>query len=162
MRNRSSRATLFVGRLTMLLLSSASVAQGVPLNPDSLISLSGTTVTTRPSLAGTVLADTFVPFAGESARGEVETRVVRETMSETLDFYFRVFVEFNPCSFCGSAGVAALRIDDVYPFPTVDVDFLSDSPGDSGPDFAWRVYPQNGNPISWNLLLCRPATRRKQ
>jgi len=121
-------------------------------------------VATDPTLAGTVLSDVFVPFNSEGALGQVETRVVQETVSQTLDFYFRVFVDVRPCPPCGSAGIGALRIDDVYPLPVVDVDFLSDSPGTEGPVSAERASPRLGSlyPGIYFFVLLDPGESSKE
>jgi len=61
-------------------------------------SLRGTTLDTRPELAGTVLADQLRPFSGTDSAGRVikgtlQDRVVQRTRGGTLDFYYRIMLD---------------------------------------------------------------------
>lgn len=91
--------------------------------------LAGTTSAARPELAGTVLADTDTPFSLDGVTGYVQNRVVRETATGTLDFYWRVVVD--PDSGSGS-GIEALRLTDFgYGYMT-DADWRIDGSGSIG------------------------------
>lgn len=72
--------------------------------------LPGTTSVARPELAGVVLEDILQPFsfAGGGITGSVQSRVTRETVAGTLDFYWKVSVD--PTSTAGN--VDALRVGD--------------------------------------------------
>jgi hypothetical protein len=69
----------------------------VPLSPGTFVPLAGTSAAARPEWAGTVLADVARPFfvdlsafGGGIIRGTVQDRVVRETVSSTLDLLSRL------------------------------------------------------------------------
>lgn len=55
--------------------------------------LPGTTLGARPELAGTVIEDDVQSFAYGSVFGTVQSRVVREDVAGTLDFYWRIQVD---------------------------------------------------------------------
>ena len=82
-----------------LSLGMSAAAQAVPLNKTFaaeaflVTMLTGTTSAARPELAGTVLEDDVQSFSYGSVSGTVQSRVVRETVSGTLDFYWRVQVD---------------------------------------------------------------------
>jgi hypothetical protein len=93
--------------------------------------LSGTTAAARPELAGTVLVDDIqgFSFGALNIDGTVQSRVVQETGSGTLDFYWRVVVD--PASTGG--GVSAFRLGWFgYDFLT-DADYRTDGVGNAGP-----------------------------
>lgn len=91
--------------------------------------LSGTTVALRPELAGTVIDDLINPFSFQGINGTVQSRVVREDATGTLDFYWRIGVDsVDPAT----TGVVALRLINFgYDFLT-DADWRSDGPGSVG------------------------------
>lgn len=119
------------------LLGLASVSQAVTLNnafgaqPFLDTPLPGTTVATRPELAGTVLADDLQSFSysGLNISGTVQNRVVRETGTGTLDFYWRVNVD--PTSTGG--GVSAFRLADFGYANITDADWRIDGLGSVAP-----------------------------
>jgi len=87
---------------TVLVLLGARGALAVPVAPGSgPVALPGTTLVADPSLAGTVLADVTTAWSSPvdpkygfpGAQGELQSRVVRETASGTLDFYWRITVD---------------------------------------------------------------------
>lgn len=77
----------------------AGTSQAVPLNtafvaePYLVTMLPGTTSALRPELAGTVLEDDVQSFSYGSVSGTVQSRVVREDVAGTLDFYWRIEVD---------------------------------------------------------------------
>ena len=73
----------------------ATPARAVPLAPGSAVATPGTTSAARPVLAGTVLQDVVQTFTitdpnGRQIKGTIQDRVVRETSTGTLDFYYRI------------------------------------------------------------------------
>ena len=91
--------------------------------------LAGTTVAARPELAGTVLADTDTSFTLDGVTGYVQNRVVRETGTGTLDFYWRVVVDPGTN---GGTGIDALRLGNFgYGYMT-DADWRIDGLGTVG------------------------------
>ena len=98
--------------------------------------LGGTTSAARPELAGVVLEDEVVPFSIPSAgiTGTVQNRVVRETVSGTLDFYWRVKVDPNSRN-----AVTAFRLGDFGFANLTDADWRIDGLGSAAP-FVGRVF----------------------
>ncbi len=94
--------------------------------------ISGTTVATRPELAGTVLEDKITEFtitgAGETLSGTIQNRVVR-SIDGTLDFYWRIL----PTS--GNGDLSAFRVTGFEGF-SLDADWRIDGLGDVAPDTA--------------------------
>jgi hypothetical protein len=120
-----------VGTVISLLAMGATVAEAVPLLPGSTVFPTGTTVTARPELAGTVIDSKtsnfevgLFPFIGDSvvkATGTVTSTVVR-TAGGTLDFQFSVA---NNTS--SSVAIEQFRVEGF--FGTADVDFRTDLTG---------------------------------
>ena len=78
------------------LLAFATQTYAVVLNVNTSVDLFGTTAAARPELAGTVILDEVNSFTGVDAlgntlyTGDLQVRIVRETVSGTLDFYYRI------------------------------------------------------------------------
>ena len=95
--------------------------------------ITGTTVAAQPALAGAILEDTFTPYdfsgAGGHLTGQVESRVVRSSLTGTLDFYWRVIPD-------------ATSIGDIYAFRigifagVLDANWRSDDSGNVAPQIA--------------------------
>ncbi len=131
-------------------------AEAALIAPGSSTLLSGTTVAAQPALAGTVLQDVLEPFtinlgAGSSVNGYVQDRVVRETGSGTLDFYYRLFNGIDPCgctlSSQGSIGVSGRS---GFSGVTTDVNYRTDGLGTVAPSGASRT--ANGSDILFGFL----------
>ena len=117
-------------------------------------SLGGTTVAARPELVGAVVADVSQPFSVPALNiaGNVQSRVVRETVAGTLDFYWRVTVDQTSTG----GGVAAFRLTDFGFSNITDGDWTQDSIGSSVPRTA-RVFNPTGFPTgSVNFLFSDP------
>ena len=91
--------------------------------------LPGTTVAARPELAGTVLEDVLTPFSFNGVTGTVQNRVVRETSTGTLDFYWKVDVDANSTG----EGVSAFRLIDFGDEHLTDADWRIDGLGSVAP-----------------------------
>lgn len=104
--------------------------------------LPGTNSVARPELAGTVLADVLQPFSFSGIAGTVQSRVVREDATGTLDFYWRVVVTgSSPVSNLRS--VLGLRLGQFGYDALQDADWRSDGLGSVAPALV-RVF----NPAS--------------
>lgn len=139
-----SRSALAVAAALLL---GATAAGAVPLSngfasqPFLDTSLPGTTSATRHELAGTVLVDVDTPFSLNGVSGQVQNRVVRETASDTLDFYWRVMVD--PSS--TGVGVSALRLENFGYANLTDADWRIDGLGNVTVDTA-RLFNPAGYP----------------
>jgi hypothetical protein len=71
-----------------------SAAHAVSVSPGQTVALPGTTLAAEPNLAGTVVLDDVYSFdqtfSSGTYVGSVQERVVRESGTGTLDFYWRV------------------------------------------------------------------------
>lgn len=114
---------------TILILVAACSATTLPSTPLATVSLSGTTYADRPELAGLILVDTIRNWTlpDNSTFGTIQTRVVREFGTGTLDFYFLVMNDANSRDF-----VTATRLTDYTGF-TKDVDWRIDGVGQIAP-----------------------------
>jgi hypothetical protein len=135
------------------------LANAVPVSgPSSGFSadtvLPGTTVAARPELAGTVVADTLTNFSFEGITGTVQNRVVRETGSGTLDFYWKV----NVLSDATGLGVGTFRLSDFGVGNITDADWRRDGLGSTVPSVA-RVFSAVSQPQgSINFLMDAPVS----
>lgn len=104
----------------------AAAVQARPLPPGGNIDaltdpLTGVSLADRPELAGDVIFEIDQPFAGAAFNGVLTTRVVRETASGTLDFYYRVEQPLDSYDITGFNSF------------TIDADFRTDLPDDPLP-----------------------------
>jgi hypothetical protein len=120
---------------TILLVGVAPGAGAVALNngftsePFLDTALPGTTSAMRHELAGTVEQDQLTSFSFGTLSGHVQNRVVRETGTGTLDFYWRVVLD--PSS--TGVGVSALRLIDFGYSSLTDADWRIDGLGSTAP-----------------------------
>lgn len=137
-----------------------AVALTEPVSPAFFAdtALPGTTAAARPELAGTVLEDLITPFSFDGITGTVQNRVVRETASGTLDFYWKVNVErVEP-----SVGVSAFRLADFGYGNLTDADWRIDGLGSVAPDTA-RLFTESSQPGgSVNFLFDTPVNAGAQ
>ena len=123
----------------------ASEAQAVPVAVSSTVSLPGTTLVAEPNLAGTVLLDNLYSFnqtltsptgGPETFVGTVQERVVRETGSGTLDFYWRVM---NTGTAGLDANIGDFRVGSFnIPSTPVNLNYRIDGLGSVAPTSAQR------------------------
>jgi len=128
------------------LIAFADPAGAVPLNnsfggANSVdTTLPGTTLLARPELAGTAVADTLRAFSftasGSPISGSVESRVVEETGTGTLDFYWRVLVDST-----STADVTWFRLGSFGYGNLTDADWRSDGVGTVAPTTAELFNP---------------------
>ncbi|HET7867986.1 MAG TPA: PEP-CTERM sorting domain-containing protein [Burkholderiaceae bacterium] len=119
-------------------------AVAIPIVPGgATVALPGTTVAARPELAGTVLADVssswvsaIDPMYGfPGAAGSLQSRVLRETSSGTLDFYWRITV--NSASYPSYVPtlltIAGLDLGNFMTGASFDADYRTDGLGSAAP-----------------------------
>ncbi len=154
MKTRVGVKTVSTGSLYAMMLALAASfacagAQASVVLPGGSIALSGTTVFADPQLTGVVLQDVTTPFTinlgdGNSISGQVQDRVVRESSSGTLDFYYRIF---NNSSSTGSIGLVGR---DNYSGFTTNVDWRIDGLGTVAPTRASRS--TSGSNVTFDFL----------
>ncbi len=123
--------------LGVCLLMGLAPANAVSLLPGGNVNLTGTTVAARPELAGTVLVDNLVPFTLGDLSGNMQVRIVQETVAQTLDFYFNIRDLIGPAQGTGESVLATFHPG--FAGWTTDVDFRTDGLGEVGPDSASRT-----------------------
>ena len=144
---------------TLLLAGIAPGAGAAPLNngftsePFLDTPIAGTTVAARPELAGTIAADVDTAFAFGTLSGHVQNRVVRETGTGTLDFYWRVVLD--PSS--TGAGISALRLIDLGYGNLTDADWRIDGLGSTAPGTARLFNPATHPEGAINFLFGTPV-----
>lgn len=123
----------FIASVTFAgLLGTFGAAQAAVVAPGDTVSLPGTTLAAQPFLQGHVLEDELISFSlpvsqtsADLITGTVQQRVVREDVSGTLDFYWRI-TQLNT----GSLGY--FRVGN-FVTDTFDADYRIDGLGDVGP-----------------------------
>jgi hypothetical protein len=159
-------AALAMGCLTLASTAHA-VTLDTPVNPAPFAdtSLPGTTSAARPELAGTVLADVLTPFSFNGLSGTVQSRVVKEDASGTLDFYWKVSVDphvipalaVTPLASVPAFDITALRVANFGVSNITDADWRSDDLADVAPATA-RVFSAAAYPTGdVNFLFNAPA-----
>jgi hypothetical protein len=137
-------------RATAAFVLAASAAAGVfavPVTPGGgTVALPGTTAAADPALAGTVLADVVThwvsaddPLYGfPGAEGSLQSRVVRETGTGTLDFYWRVTVDgpSYPTFIPTGLALSNLPLANFLTGAAYDADYRLDGVGSSAPSGA--------------------------
>ncbi len=151
---------------TALQLLAAGLVAGVAAMPASAVTLTtasppasfadtalpGTTAALRPELAGTVLTDQITPFSFQGLEGTVQSRVVRESSSGTLDFYWRLTVSRD----ASGVGLSAFRLVDFGATQLVDADWRMDGLGQVSPSTA-RLFSVSTQPSgAINFLFDTP------
>ena len=145
-----SAAFALTGLAFAFALLCALPARAVPVTPGAgPVVLPGTTVAVDPSLAGTVLADVQAhwvsaidPLYGfPGAEGELFSRVVRQTGSGTLDFYWRITVE--PPSYPNfvptSLAITGLSLANFLTGASFDANYRTDGLGTTAPSGAFST-----------------------
>ena len=135
--------TLSVSGIVAGITLLSTAAHATPLFPGATIGIFGTTAALHPNLAGVVIEDTMRPFTfhvgATSYTGEVQDRVVRESATGTLDFYYRILLYKQTLQ-----GEQLMVWRTNYPMEatgagiSTDVDWRIDGVGISGPEVAAR------------------------
>jgi len=114
-------------------------AQADLIGPGALIGFNGTSEQLEPELAGTMLVDEMISFSF-SGRGEaqisgmVQQRVVRSSLDNSIDFYWRVVND--PSSTEAISYFHLLSFD----APEYNPNWRSDWPGDKAPVAVFRHF----------------------
>lgn len=135
-----SALTLALGFLTHTGAQAVSLTEPVA-TPFADTVLSGTKAAVRPELAGLVLEDVLTPFSFDGVTGTVQNRVVRETGTGTLDFYWKVNVDAASTG----PGVGTFRLIDFGYDNLKDADWRIDGLGTVAPTTG-RLFNVAGNP----------------
>jgi hypothetical protein len=153
--SRLSRSLLAAAALAVAASAHAvSLNNGFVAEPFLDTTLPGTTSAARPELAGTVLEDVVQAFSFAGISGTVQNRVLRETASGTLDFYWRVTVD--PSSTGG--GIGAFRVGDFGYADITDADWRIDGVGTNAPDTARLFNPASRPDGAVNFLFDNAIT----
>lgn len=127
-------------------------AHAVLLNPgDTGITLPGTSVATEPQLAGTIIIDEIIPFSFSAGpgqgdiTGQVQQRITRSSVDNTLDFYWRVI---NDATSAGAIG--SFRLGD-FISPEYNANWRIDGLGDTAPSDATRFSGINQSSVNFNF-----------
>lgn len=136
-----SALTLAAGLVAQGAAHAVSLTQPVSPAPFADTLLSGTTAAARSELAGTVLEDVITPFSFSGVSGTVQNRVVRETGSGTLDFYWKINVDPST----SATGVSAFRLIDFGYNNIKDADWRIDGLGTAAPGTG-RLFNETGSP----------------
>jgi hypothetical protein len=142
---------------TALLTALAGSVHAVLLNPGDIKPLPGTTVAAEPQLAGIIEVDELLPFSFADASGNisgaVQVRVVRSTVDNTVDFYWRIFND--PTS---SDGINLIHVGD-FNASFYDVNWRIDGLGDVAPTEGLRHFDPISNAFDFLFAdLLQPGT----
>lgn len=145
----SNRLFSLAAAFAATLLIGAQSARAVVVPPGSTFDLPGTTEAAQPFLAGTVVEDELLQFSLPVSQqdpslitGTVQQRVVRESGSGTLDFYWRITEVAG-----GSLGY--LRVGN-FITDTFDANYRIDGLGTVGPtSLTHFLPPQGGAPSNY-------------
>jgi len=141
-----------------VLLLGMRAALAVPVAPGSgPVVLPGTSLAADPSLAGSVLADVTTAWSSPvdpmygfpGAQGQLQSRVVREAGSGTLDFYWRISVDgvSYPNDVPLALTISGLSLSSFGGGAGFDADWRSDGTGDVAPADAIAT----SNAVTWDF-----------
>lgn len=140
---KNNRLHIVAAIFAVGMFASASTALAIIVNPGDTVNLPGTTFAVEPNLGGTVLEDELINFsfsANQQATGlitgVVQQRVVRESNTGTLDFYWRI-------SELTSGSLGYFRIGD-FNSTIFDANYRIDGLGSVGPNSITRFMPGMG------------------
>lgn len=138
--NRTNVAACLVA-FSLMAIARVPSAEAVVFNAGETFGLPGTTSMAEPHLEGIVLEDETIPFSfvggptGGLIMGTIQHRVVRSSVDNTLDFYWRVTNDEK------SAGaIAFFRIGD-FAAPEFNANWRSDGLGDVAATSGHRFDP---------------------
>ena len=131
-------------------LAPASHVDAVSLLPGTSVPITGTSATARPELAGTAVEDVtrafsvnLTAFGGGIIQGTIQDRVVRESVSGTLDFSYRIFSDAD------STGTIIRVSRTGFAGFSTDVDYRTDGLGEIHPQTAGRS--ADGNAVEFDF-----------
>ena len=113
--------------------------RAVLLNPgDTAVPIPGTTVAAEPHLQGRTVTDEAIPFSFSAGlglgniTGQVQQRIVRSSVDNTLDFYWGVENDL-----CSAGAIGSFRLGD-FVSPEYNANWRIDGLGDTAPSDATR------------------------
>jgi len=128
-------------------LGASPPAPATPVYPGAGAVLPGTSLSADPTLAGTVVADATSAWVSPvdpkygfpGAQGTLESRVVRESGSGTLDFYWRISVDAvsYPDDVPKGLVISGLKLSSFQTGAGFDANWRSDGPGEVIPISAY-------------------------
>lgn len=127
-------------------------ASAIVILPGGDTPLSGTSVGSRPELAGSEILSTSSAFTGKDAgnnvlfSGTLELKIIRETVAGTLDFYYRLSND------SGSADAIHRFTNIDFGGYSTDVDFRTDLAGGTVPA-AYADRSANGSIVGFDFTL---------
>lgn len=109
-------------------------AQADLIGPGTMIGFNGTSEQLEPELAGTVLVDELIDFSFSGISGTVQQRVVRSSLDNSIDFYWRIVND--------SSSTEAISYFHLLSFdaPEYGPNWRSDWPGDKVPVAVFRHF----------------------
>ncbi len=129
---------------TLAILTSTSVlADSLPvaLTGQGYFTLGGVTAASDSALDGTAIYDQLQSFSYNGYSGQVQVRVVQETVSGTLDFYWRIINDPN------SAGaITAFRVSGFGDY-SLAADYRPDGLGVAGPNQVYNEAISGTTPV---------------
>lgn len=142
---------------TALFAAAAGSAHAVLFNPGDTKPLPGTTAAAEPQLAGIVEVDELLPFSFADGLGNisgtVQARVVRSTLDNTVDFYWRIFNDAN-----SSDAISLIHVGD-FNASAYDLNWRIDGLGDVGPPAGLRHLGPISNAFDFLFAnLLQPGT----
>ena len=178
MQARSLRSAALVATACLALAAGRNAAAVAVTPGGGPAAQPGTTLAADGALAGTVLEDVLTAWSSPDdpkygfpgAQGELQSRVVRETSTGTLDFYWRITVDgvSYPNDVPDELTISGLTLADFLTGAAFDANYRIDGLGDTVPidasagasslswDFAPSSFGPNGG--SYFLLLHSNAT----
>lgn len=145
--NNSTQQSLVKYALISALCFFLPGAHAAILAEGSTVALPGTTVAANPQLAGTILIDELINFSFSDVNGDisgqVQQRVVRSSVDNTIDFYWRVFNDST-----STASIGSFRIGD-FVSPEYDADWRIDGLGETAPDAAHRFSGSESSSVNF-------------
>jgi hypothetical protein len=149
-------------------LLATHAAQAVVLVPNQWTPLPGTSLQEQPFLAGTVIEDVTSSFAFQlyqqnfdnsltavgTMSGTVQSRVVREDASGTLDFYWQVAISPNSSPY---GLMTSFNLQNFFA-SSYDANWRSDGSGDTAPGAAILWGSPTSGAVSYGFSASGPVT----
>ena len=178
-KQRVSFRSVALAAAAVLAFAAGRDAAAVPVTPGGgPVAQPGTTLAADGALAGTVLQDVLTAWSSPDdpqygfpgAQGQLQSRVVRETGTGTLDFYWRITVDgvSYPNDVPDELTISGLTLASFLTGGAFDANYRIDGLGDTAPidasagvlSLSWGFAPSSFGPngSSYFLLLHSNAT----
>ena len=143
MQGRSLRSAALVATACLALAAGRNAAAVAVTSGGGPVAQPGTTLAADGALAGTVLEDVLTAWSSPDdpkygfpgAQGELQSRVVRETSTGTLDFYWRITVDgvSYPNDVPDTLTISGLALGNFLTGTAFDANYRIDGLGDTVP-----------------------------